>query len=573
MDDQSLLNAEPGKTVLGGKYLVKEKLGSGSFGTIHRALNIETNEIVAIKFERRSLDGSTLTREARILQDIAEAGTGFPQVICSLVEDDMNAMVMTCLGYNLEKLLKTCNYKFSMKTTLMLGDQMLTRIEYLHSKGYLHRDIKPENFVIGLGPQSKTLYLIDFGLAKTWKDHAGKHIPYRENKGLVGTARYASIATHKGIEQSRRDDLEAICYVLIYFLKGRLPWQNLKCSSRSDKYAKITDVKCATTTEALCKDLPLEFVTYLNYVKNLGFSEAPDYKFLKKLLRRFFIERGYEFDYHYDWLVSTSVPGVKNDDESIKQDVLLRWKKDMEKKREEGMKQFAGNNAMKNPKNDFSNAIHPHQNNGETAKYQKVSGNLGGVPNQTGSKIGPLIYPNGGGEGQMPVQMISSQKPMIKITEEPKREKEPKIPIIKSLADPGIDELARLTNKIFKDGDHTPRAQNTTNAMDIDHMKLISMNSPFHEESKVSSSKVLFVSKADWNENPNNPDSSMGKKNDTPRSKDLRFFTGNGNLPQTTPAGAPGNSPNKSTVVMKKSRLANQSNDALNEVITLILIH
>lgn len=146
--------------------------------------------------------------------------------------------------------------------------------------------------------------MIDFGLAKKYRDPKTHiHIPYRENKNLTGTARYASINTHLGIEQSRRDDLESMGYVLMYFLRGSLPWQGLKAATKKQKYEKISEKKMATPTEVLCKGFPTEFVVYFQYVRSLRFDDKPDYSYLRKLFRDLFVREGFVWDYVFDWTI------------------------------------------------------------------------------------------------------------------------------------------------------------------------------------------------------------------------------------------------------------------------------
>ena len=167
-----------------------------------------------------------------------------------------NAMVMELLGPNTEDLFNFCNRRFSLMTTVLVAEQLIDRIEHLHSKGFLHRDIKPENFVIGR-TEPETVYMIDFGLAKRFRDSKTKqHIPYRDDKGLTGTARYTSVSTHLGVEQSRRDDIEALAYIFVYFMKGTLPWQGLRAYSKKEKYDKIMEVKMSTPPELLCRGVP-----------------------------------------------------------------------------------------------------------------------------------------------------------------------------------------------------------------------------------------------------------------------------------------------------------------------------
>ncbi|KAJ6923232.1 hypothetical protein NC652_016776 [Populus alba x Populus x berolinensis] len=150
----------------------------------------------------------------------------------------------------------------------------------------------------------KLVYIIDFGLAKKYRDSSThQHIPYRENKNLTGTARYASMNTHLGIEQSRRDDLESLGYVLMYFLRGSLPWQGLKAGTKKQKYEKISEKKVSTSIEALSRGYPTEFASYFHYCRSLRFDDKPDYAYLKRIFRDLFIREGFQFDYVFDWTI------------------------------------------------------------------------------------------------------------------------------------------------------------------------------------------------------------------------------------------------------------------------------
>ncbi|GAB1607874.1 casein kinase I-like isoform X3 [Argonauta hians] len=286
---------------VGNKYRLGRKIGSGSFGDIYLGTDISNGEEVAIKLECVKTKHPQLHIESKIYK-IMQGGIGIPTIKWGGAEGDYNVMVMELLGPSLEDLFNFCSRKFSPKTVLLLADQLISRIEYIHSKNFIHRDVKPDNFLMGLGKKGNLVYIIDFGLAKKYRDpRSHLHIPYRENKNLTGTARYASINTHLGIEQSRRDDMESLGYVFMYFLRGSLPWQGLKAATKRQKYERISEKKMSTPIEELCKGFPSEFATYLNFCRSLRFDDKPDYSYLRQLFRNLFHRQGFTYDYVFDW--------------------------------------------------------------------------------------------------------------------------------------------------------------------------------------------------------------------------------------------------------------------------------
>ena len=289
------------------QYVILSRIGKGSFGQILRCEEISTNKKKAVKVAYNSVfNQKQLINEIFIYKQI-QGSVGIPNIYWYGNERNATIMVMDLLGTSLETLFSQQKNFFTIKTVLLLADQMISRIEYLHKKGIVHRDIKPENFVFGNTTEdSKTLYLIDYGLSQRYiNQNTGEHIKYQENCSPSGTIRYLSINTHKGIIQSRRDDMESLGYVLIYFLTGKLPWQGAPGDTNSTRSQNVLNIKLETSIEDLCNGLPKEFLIYMKNIRSLQFDEEPYYSSYKSLFRDLLIKMNYYYDDIYDWTPSS----------------------------------------------------------------------------------------------------------------------------------------------------------------------------------------------------------------------------------------------------------------------------
>ena len=286
-------------TLIFDRYKLIKKLGSGSFGSIYSAEY--ENNYYAIKLEEKSRGQNLLENEAYIMSYLH--GPGLPLVKSYGYSSNHNILVMELMGKSLEDIFESFVVKkMSVRCVCNIGYQIIEILEYIHNKHVIHRDIKPDNFVIGLNEKRKYIYILDFGLSKKYRSSRTlKHYQIVKSKNLTGTARYASINALNGLTQSRRDDLEAVGYVLMYFLRGRLPWQGIPVKNKEDRYRKIMEKKIATSAEELCRNFPQEFTDYINYTRRLEYEQDPDYNYLKRLFLNVLNRDGFIIDCFYDW--------------------------------------------------------------------------------------------------------------------------------------------------------------------------------------------------------------------------------------------------------------------------------
>ena len=290
-------------------YTITKYIASGSFGDVFMAVCSKTNESVALKIPimNKEKDGERwLIEEAKIYNALnkqkseEDENCGLANIkILSNKTLNKKIMIMDLLGPSLESILCK-NKKFTIKSIILITIQLINTMKYIHDRGYIHRDIKPDNFVID-NKNGEKIYCIDFGLAKKYLKKNNQHINFVKNNKFCGTARYASIAAHKGYTQSRKDDLEAIGYMLVYLFRGKLPWEGIKHKDKKEKYSLILEKKENTTEEELCKQLPREFLVYFKYVRNMDFDEVPPYKAFINMFKRLFNSKNFK-DSRLDWV-------------------------------------------------------------------------------------------------------------------------------------------------------------------------------------------------------------------------------------------------------------------------------
>lgn len=296
------------KAVGGGRFEVEHQLGAGAFGEVFRGRDVLTKAPIAIKFDTRPNAGGEIAKEAQIMrllqaphaQDSQYRLQGVAAFFHAGQDARFPCLVMELLGKSVQERLEECGGRMKPSTVALIGEQAVCRLEYLHSRGIIHSDIKPENFMFGIGPKVHHLYLIDFGLSyRYWED--GRHVPRRAHTGLQGTMRYSSVNSHRCHEGSRRDDLEAVGHVLLYLLRGSLPWSGLPAKNSDELNQMVGKKKKETPLSLLCKGFPAGFQKYLQAARTLGFQERPDYECFRRFFRDGMEQHGPLEDYDFEW--------------------------------------------------------------------------------------------------------------------------------------------------------------------------------------------------------------------------------------------------------------------------------
>ena len=343
------------------KILTDKRLGGGSFGHVYKCLNIKTNKEYSIKVESNDTTNPQLLNEYKILK-LLEGNEGIPKTYLYKNIGGESILIMDLLGPNLEDILQdTKTKKFTLKTCLMTLRQIIERLKIIHKEGIIHRDLKPENLLVTKNIRDGLIYLIDYGLSKKYKDmKTDIHIPFKNDRPITGTIRYISINTHKGFEQSRRDDIESACYIIIYFLNGNLYWDGIKCKTKEEKIQKIMEKKEEFKNNKEYKKLPKPFFHIIQYIYNLSFEEKPNYEYIfgviNKGLEQFEGESNYEKTL-LDWQSIEFMIEPIFMIEEIKQKKLIEKMEEEAKKKEEEKKLEKNDDDKNNKEIDKNNKI------------------------------------------------------------------------------------------------------------------------------------------------------------------------------------------------------------------------
>ena len=314
-ENKLLLEKEKKELILSSLFFKKFKptkhIGQGSFSYIYEGQNIITGERVAIKLEEKRKNEPELLKSEACYLYLLRNEPGIVKIISFGVSNKFNVLVEPLLGKTLYALFLENKKNFTLKDICLIAIQCLNRLESVHSKGIIHCDIKPENFVIGL-KDKRLIYLLDFNLSKKYRsDRTKNHIQFSITKTMTGTARYASINALSGLQLSRRDDLESLSYIILYFLTKKLPWQGIEAKTLAKRYKKIYNKKVELEKWEKFHQIPIEIQDFIRYCRSLKFTQDPNYKRLRNYFYDLMKKENIEEDGNFSWIIDKSILGSK----------------------------------------------------------------------------------------------------------------------------------------------------------------------------------------------------------------------------------------------------------------------
>ena len=287
-----------------GKYKILKKLGKGAFSTVFVAERLIDQKLVAAKIQKKSELYGDIENEAYFLYKLRDI-LGIPKIYSYGVSGNYYILIQELLGKSLEELFKENKNKpnwIKLKDMLLAGIQIIDRVQTIHSKNILHLDIKPSNFLVG-NPDNSLIYIIDFGLSKQYRSsRTGKHVQFSKNKYFAGNICFTSLNSMKGIEPTRRDELESIGYMLIFLYTLKLPWYNIKSKSVLELSKKVYEIKSLISIKMICEETPKEMNEYMEYVRSLKFDENPNYNYLIKLFETMLQKINKNNDLNFSWI-------------------------------------------------------------------------------------------------------------------------------------------------------------------------------------------------------------------------------------------------------------------------------
>lgn len=313
-DNHKMIEETLGLTL--SDYTICRHMGGGSFGQVYLAKSQKGRRyVVKQEILREKGKRGHLLDEYKLIRYLQKNCTSIVRALHCESIGAYNFMVLDLKGPNLSELYSTCGKHFSSKCVVHMMLQLIPVFAHVHNHGILHRDMKPENIVIGAWPKEiKKLYIIDFGLAKQFiyrdpnnpskKRHIPKRNPSKIPKDkITGTVRYSSRDSHYG-DQGRKDDLESLGNVMLYFLKdGWLPWMGIQAKTKAQKYEAILQLKIECNMEHLLYGNYREFRIFMQSVRDMDFEDRPDYNFYERLFQRLVKRKGWDWSRggHVDW--------------------------------------------------------------------------------------------------------------------------------------------------------------------------------------------------------------------------------------------------------------------------------